>query len=237
MPTSPVILAIETATPRGSVALWSDGAVVAEIFLADGVQASITCMSAVEKILAGIVPTYVAVSSGPGSFTGLRVGMAAAKGFCMGWGVPLVSVPTLKALAASRLDEGMPVLCLLDARKGEVYAGLYTVGGAEPVPLMPERAVEPGLLCDLLPGDGQIALCGDGAVAYETLLRSRLGARARFPVAGDGFPKASSVARLAARSVAAGGFSGHAGAVPVYLRVPEAEQRRNEALEKASGAD
>ena len=125
-----MILAIESATPRGSVALVSGGAVRAEAFLASGPRASGSFISAVEGLFAasGALPgevSAIAVSAGPGAFTGLRVGMSAAKGFCYGWGVPLVPVPTLLALAHRFPGEGRIVCTVQDARRREVYAALF----------------------------------------------------------------------------------------------------------------
>lgn len=230
-----MILAVESATPHGSVALVREGAVLGEAVLPAGRQASETLTGAVDGLFRRTAAdpeavSHVAVSAGPGSFTGLRVGMAAAKGFCFGWGVPLVPVPTLHALA-SRMPAapGGAILPVLDAKKKEVYAALFRREGRRTVRLLPDMAVAPDALIDRILGElpgGGIVLCGDGVVPYGALFRERLGVRALFPPDGEGLPRASAVGLMAARLVAEGKAADPRGAVPAYIRLSEAELRR-----------
>ncbi len=225
-----MILAIESATPCGRVALVSGGRVLGETDFPRERQVSGAYLAVVDRLLeeveggAGAV-THVAVSAGPGSFTGLRVGMAAAKGFCFGWDVPIVPVPTLHALA-SRFPANEAAVCpVLDARKKEVYAGIFRWEGGECLRAAPDAAVSP----DVLPGwfpEGRVLFCGDGTVPYGELFRYRLGERALFPPPGEGLPRASAVGLLAERMVRRGETGEARTAVPVYLRLPEAEVRR-----------
>jgi tRNA threonylcarbamoyladenosine biosynthesis protein TsaB len=151
--------------------------------------------------------------------------MAAAKGFCFGWGVPLVAVPTLHALALRFPLEGKTICPVLDAKKKEVYAGLFRWKGGECVRLAPDMAVAPEALPGRLPA-GDVLFCGDGAAPFGPLFRERLGLRALFPAPGDEFPRASSVGRLAVLLARAGAATGcAASAVPVYIRASEAETR------------
>lgn len=225
-----MILAIESATPRGSVALASGGAVLAERFLPPGRQASETYLSAVEGLFAaaGAAPrdvACVAVSAGPGSFTGLRVGMSAAKGFCFGWGVPLALVPTLACLAARVPGEG-PTLCpVLDARKKEVYAALFRREGGRLGRLSPDMAISPEALLDRLPA-GDVLFCGDALPGYSAMFRDRLGNRATMVEGPDGLPAAGAVAAAGERAFLAGDVSDPRRAVPAYIRPSEAEFRR-----------
>jgi tRNA threonylcarbamoyladenosine biosynthesis protein TsaB len=224
-----VILAIETATPHGSVALVSGGAVVAEAVLPRGRQASETVLSAVHRLLretgsAGRV-NHVAVSSGPGSFTGLRVGLAAAKGFCFGWRIPIVPVPTLHALASRFPLEGTTVCPVLDARKKEVYAALFRWEGGACRRLSRDTAIPPDEIPGMLP-EGTVFFCGDGAEPYAPLLRARLGGKAEFPTAGEGLPAAGAVGLFAGGLVLAEFVGDAREAVPAYIRRPEAELRR-----------
>ena len=217
-----MILAIETATPHGSVALVSGSLVRAEAALAPGRQASGTVLSAVDELLrkTGSAPGdvgHVAVSAGPGSFTGLRVGMAAAKGFCFWWRIPIVPVPTLHALASRFRTVGMTVCPVLDARKKEVYAALFRWEGGACMRLSPDMAVAPAELPGMLP-DGPVLFCGDGAAPFSPLFRERLGDRAVFADGGEGLPSAAAVGLLAARLVLAGGAVDARHAVPAYVR-------------------
>jgi len=225
-----VILAIESATPRGSVALVEDGAVRHEVELPAGLQPSAGYLSAVDRLLAhaGIGPGrigHVAVSAGPGSFTGLRVGMAAAKGFCFGWEVPIVPVPTLHALATRFPREEATICPVLDARRREVYAGFYRWAGGVCLRMAPDAAIPPEALPDRLP-EGTVLFCGDGIHPVRSLIRDRIGPRALFPSPGEEFPRAAAVGLLAERMLAGGAAEDPRAVVPTYLRPSEAEVRR-----------
>ena len=222
-----MILALETATPLGSVALVSGGAVLADGFLSPGPRASGSYISAVEALLAAAGASAgdvsaVAVSAGPGAFTGLRVGMSAAKGFCFGWGVPLVPVPTLLALARLFPGEGRIVCPVQDARRGEVYAALFRWNAGEPARLSPDMAIAPALLPGLIP-DGDVLFCGDGVTPFGALFREALGGRAILVSGDEGLPRASSVGVVGERIFRCGGGEDPSAAVPFYLRSPGAE--------------
>jgi len=226
-----LILAIESATPRGSVALVSGGSVRAEGLLLPGPRASGSYLSATEALFAAAGAatgdvSAVAVSAGPGAFTGLRVGMSAAKGFCFGWGVPLVPVPTLLALAHRFPGEGRIVCPVLDARRGEVYAGLFRWDGGELARLSPDMAIAPGLLPGRIP-DGDVLLCGDGVPPFETLFREVLGDRAILVLGDEGLPRAAAVGIVGERIFRGGGAEDPRAAVPFYLRSSGAEPPRS----------
>lgn len=234
-----MILAIESATPRASVALVAGERVLGETVLPPEERVSATLISAIDRLLgvSGRGPdgvTHVAVSAGPGSFTGLRVGMAAAKGFCLGWRLPLVPVPTLHALA-TRSRAGEALVCpVLDARKKEVYAGIFRWEGVKCLRVAPDAAVPP----DALPGwfpEGNVLFCGDGTVPYGELLRARMGPRALFLPPGEGLPRASAVGLLAARTIREGGVPEARTVVPAYLRASEAERHRGKRGRAAPG--
>lgn len=217
-----MILAIETATPRGSVAVVSGGAVRAEVFLSTGTRASGSYIPAVEALFAsaGTVAgdvTAVAVSAGPGAFTGLRVGMSAAKGFCFGWGVPLLPVPTLLALAHRFPGEGRIVCPVQDARRGEVYAALFRWSGGELARLSPDMAIAPALLPGRIP-DGEVLFCGDGVTPFGALFREALGDRAVLVCGDEGLPRASAVGIVGERIFRDGGAEDPRTALPFYLR-------------------
>lgn len=225
------VLAIESATPRGSVALAEPGTVIAEEPLPPGRQPSETFLAATMGLLrrAGIGPgevTHVAVSAGPGSFTGLRVGMSAAKGFAFGWSVPLVAVPTLHALAIRFRIGGVTICPVLDAKKKEVYAGFYRWEDDVCVSVAPDAAIAPDRLTDILP-PGRILFCGEGIGPYGALFRERLGERALFPSPGEEFPSAGTVGLLAASLIAEGKTADVRFAIPRYIRRSEAEIRRD----------
>lgn len=225
-----MILALETATPHGSVALVSGNLVLAEAALPRGRQASATILSAVEGVLretgAGTGEIgHVAVSAGPGSFTGLRVGMAAAKGFCLGWRIPLVPVSTLHALASRFRKAGVTVCPVLDAKKKEVYAALFRWDGDACRRLSSDMAIAPSELPGKLPS-GPVLFCGDGIAPFAPLFRELLCDRAIFASGGEELPGAASVGLLAAQRILAGDLGDLRRSVPAYLRPSEAEVRR-----------
>lgn len=217
-----MILALETATPRGSVALVSGDAVRAEVLLPPGPRASGSYISAVEALFAAAGAatgdvSAVAVSAGPGAFTGLRVGMSAAKGFCFGWGVPLVPVPTLLALAHRFPGEGRIVCPVQDARRGEVYAALFRWKDGDLARLSPDMAIAPSLLPGRIP-DGDVLFCGDGVTPFGALFREALGDRAALVSGDGGLPRASAVGFVGERIFRDGGAGNPRTIVPFYLR-------------------
>ncbi len=225
-----MILAIESATPYGSVALVERGAVVRETVLPAGRQASETYLSAVMGLFppGGPTPrsvTCLAVSSGPGSFTGLRVGMAAAKGLCFGWGVPLVRVSTLAALASRFPGDGRTICPVLDARKKEVYAAFFRWEGGTLERRSPDLALPPDTLPERVP-EGEVLFCGDAVGAFGAMLRERLGNRAVLVGGPDGLPRAGAVGFLGEAAFRCGDAEDPREAIPRYLRPSEAELSR-----------
>ena len=223
-----MILAIETATPRCSVALVEGGVVRAETALPEAKQASETFLSAISALFESLGATpaalsCVAVSAGPGSFTGLRVGMAAAKGYCFGWNLPVTLVSTLEALA-HRFPGEERVLCpVLDARKKEVYAAFFRWEAGVLKRLSPDLAVAPGTLPGYLPEGERIVLFGDGLKSYEMTLRDCFGGRASFTGGPESLPSAGMVGILGERAFIAGSAVNPRTAVPAYIRSSEAE--------------
>jgi tRNA threonylcarbamoyladenosine biosynthesis protein TsaB len=162
----------------------------------------------------------VAVTIGPGSFTGLRIGLAAAKGLCMPSDKALVGVSTLAVLAARVPYARMPVCALLDARKGQVYAGLYDTSQGVPVVLTGPVAADPVVLLQERAGQDTI-YTGDGVDAYAELIDAAQGAH-RVPL-HCARPHASAVGSLAWGQLERGDLIDLATAEPDYLRAPDAK--------------
>jgi tRNA threonylcarbamoyladenosine biosynthesis protein TsaB len=236
------ILALETATREGSVALLEgDRGLERDADLrGEGVVAAVAALLRDAGCRAHDVDA-VAVSVGPGSFTGVRIGVAAAQGFCRAVGAPAVAVGTLDALAAAARGTewgvaGTRLLASVDARRGEVYAALYRVGGPEsraPLPDWGPEAVSCAALAERLaampPQEGETpgVLVGDGAALLRPL----------FPPGADwaapsrlARPSAAAVAWVGAERLAAGESVGAEALEPVYLRKADAEIRREERL-------
>lgn len=187
----------------------------------------------------------IAVSLGPGSFTGLRVALATAKGLSLGGGTLLVGVPTLQALAATALrgwggetePPGTVVAPCLDARKGEVYGATFTVRDPvwlDPVPRLErtsdDAAFAPGAFHDAIAAraaDGRrIVLLGDGCARYPREIAEPLAASARVLSLEARPPSGAAVARTGAGLLAGHGTDDRATLVPRYARASEAEIMR-----------
>lgn len=227
-----LVLAIDSATPVAGVALVAEDRLIKEIFLNYRQTHSQTLMVMVDEVLreAGIGLEDVdgiAVSTGPGSFTGLRIGLATAKGLALGSGKPLVGIPTLDALAYnSVMFEGF-ICPLLDARKDEVYTALYR-GNRKGVERISEyRACSPqAVVADLkYRGVDRLTMLGDGSCRYREFFTESLGSRIIWPPINLILPRASNIAILALKRLRSGQVDDVMSLVPTYVRLSEAENR------------
>lgn len=220
------LLTIQTATPAGSVALTQGNRLLGELFLDVRRPHGEWLLGAIDQLL-GTAGMTVAdldgfgVTLGPGSFTGLRVGLATVKGLALATGKQVAGVSTLRTLAMQAPHAALPVCALLDARKKEVYAGCYVWEEGLPHPAGPERVLPPEVLLGEL--TGEILFVGDGATVYRTLIARQLGPRAHFLPAAYDPPRAAHAALLAAEIFAAGEARPAAQVNPVYIRPSEAE--------------
>ncbi len=234
-----MILGIETSTRVCSVALVDSGQVAVEVTLNIGVHHAERLVPMVSDVLEQAGEALadlsgVAVASGPGSFTGLRIGMSTAKGLCAGADLPLVAVPTLMALAYQTASQSMPVCPMLDARRGQVYAGLYRRQGEQVVRLAPDAVTGVADLTRRLPNP--VLLVGEGTEAYRDEITACRGDAAQFAPGILGLPRAGSVALLGARRVAAGDVDDLSDAEPQYLRRSQTERVREEHLRSDHGS-
>ncbi len=216
------VLAIDTSTLAGGVALLDGAHLIAEYLLDVRVTHSERLLPAIDRMLGdagwpAATLEGLAVAVGPGSFTGLRIGLAAAKGLAFALDVPIAAIPTLDALAASLPFAGLPVCPVLDARKGEVYACRYRWDGAAMRREWEFLAIAPDALAQRL--TEPTILLGDAA----TLVRSP---QARLAPPHVRRPAAAAVAVLGAARLAAGEHVTARELAPIYLRPPEAELRR-----------
>lgn len=193
-------LTIDTATPASSVAVFQGDRLEGEIILNITRHHTETLMGSVEHLLKSLSLNlqdldFFTVVLGPGSFTGLRVGVATVKGLALATGRPVVGISALRMLAMQLPFCRLPVCALLDARKKEVYAGLYDCSGELPV-LLHEEVVRPPekILAEL---DAETVFIGSGAEAYRDRIEDILGAKARFVPAAMHCPRASHAAVLA----------------------------------------
>ena len=227
------LLAVETSTLTGATAVLAGDAVVAECRLNIAVTHSERLLAAVDHVLgaAGLALADVdalAVAVGPGSFTGLRIGLSTMKGLAFATGKPLVGVPTLDALAWNLPFAIHPVCPVLDAKKGEVYTALYRTGAGHLERLTEYEALAPEQLAERLARDvgGPVIFLGDGIGTYADVLRSALGGMARVAPPGNRLPSAVTVGELARAALERGHTADPAALVPIYVRRSEAELGR-----------
>ncbi len=221
------ILAFDTSTWTCAVALVRDGTVLAERTERTESSHAGVLPRLVGEVLdaAGERPQpgdAVALSIGPGSFTGLRISLSFAKGLAFAGGLKIVGVPTLDALALAALPWEGRLCAALDARKQEIYAALYERDAGRIVRLGPPRALAVERLARDL--SGPCVFVGDAVEAYGEAFRRLLGDHAVLLSSARHPPSAAAVARLAAADLARRPAGDDlVGLAPAYLRPPEAE--------------
>jgi tRNA threonylcarbamoyladenosine biosynthesis protein TsaB len=227
------VLAVESSTLTGAVALMDGERVVGESRLNIAVTHGERLLAAVDGLLRAAGWTLadvegLAVAIGPGSFTGLRIGVSTLKALAFATGRPLVGVPTLDGLAWSVPFAAHPVCPVLDARKGEVYTALYRTAGGRLERLGPDRAIDPARLAEELAGDRAepVIFVGDGVASHGEVFRRVLGPAACLAPPGLRLPSAVSVADLARGPLGRGEVADPAALVPIYVRPSEAELGR-----------
>ena len=225
------VLGIDTSTSCGSLGIIDDDAVVAEYALLRDETHSTRLVPAIQALLKEARLDLdeidgIAISLGPGSFTGLRVGLSAVKGLALAAERPVVGIPTLDALA-SNLPFTPYVICpLVDARKGEVYTALYKDGeGGRIEQLTPYQVLAPLDLLEKIPPQETIFL-GDGVEAYGELIEERLGAKALFAPPHLRFLRGSTVAEIGLQRFKKGENDNISSLVPIYVRPSDAEIKR-----------
>ena len=229
------ILAFETSAKAASAALTENGKLLAESYQNTGMTHSQTLMVMAQDLLkqCGMCARdvdAVAVANGPGSFTGVRIGVAAAKGFAWGREIPCVGVSTLEAMALA-LGAWQGYVCpVMDARRSQVYNALFHVSGGKLERIREDRAISLADLGEELKNlEEPIFLVGDGSnLCYNTLLETVTGLV--LPPEHRMHQRASGVALAAEALLAAGGTFSGAELVPNYLRLSQAERERLEKL-------
>jgi len=220
------ILGIETSTKTGSVAIATEDHIIAMYTLNIEVTHSERLMSTIDRVLSdtGIAMSDIdgfGVAIGPGSFTGLRIGLATVKGLAFATGKPVAAVPTLRALAWNLPFSAYPVCPMLDARKSEIYTAIFRSDAGTLVQLMPERAMALSLLAAEI--TGPTVFTGEAAKQHEGELLKLCGANALFAPLSAMVPSAAGIAELARAMIIQGAPSDIENLHPLYLRRPEAE--------------
>jgi tRNA threonylcarbamoyladenosine biosynthesis protein TsaB len=228
-------LAVDTTTPSGSAALLDNGRVMAEIGVEARVDHSVRLLAAVDHLLTacGLDIRQVegfSLAAGPGSFTGIRVGLSTVKAFAFASNKPVAAVSSLAALALKLPQPQVRLLCpMMDAKKNEVYAALFESDGpaGRLKEVVPQGAYKPDEFLSQLPGNRVIAFIGTGAGLYREKILTYVKTKARFS------PRslfiAAEVGLLGYGILSRGQGLGARDLRPLYFRRSQAEDRDSKA--------
>ena len=228
-----MILALETTAKAASCAVLQDGMPLATAWQATGLTHSRTLMPMVEDMLKNSELTLegidaIAVAAGPGSFTGLRIGIAAVKGLAWAADKPCIGVSTLEAMAWPLAHVTGTIVCAMDARRSQVYNALFLAAGEGLQRLTPDRAIGLDQLGEELKKvEKEKIVVGDGArLCYNTLTEQ--GITLKMAPEHLRMQSAWGVARAALELVRSGGLVSGEELAPVYCRLSQAERERLE---------
>ena len=234
-----LILAFETSAKAASVALTGDGKLLGESYQNTGLTHSQTLMVMAQDLLNQCGKTVedvtaLAVAEGPGSFTGVRIGVAAAKGFAWGREIPCCGVSTLEAMAESFAAYQGYVCPVMDARRNQVYNALFYVNQGVISRVAPDRAIALSELAGELKAlEGPIFLVGDGSELTYKTLGAEIPALVK-PAEHRIHQRAVGVALAAEKKIAAGEPGDASALIPNYLRLSQAERERMERMQNES---
>ena len=226
------ILMIDTSGPACGVAVMKDGSIVCELQLTSGKTHSQRVMPMVDQAL-NMCEMQVSdvdlfgVVVGPGSFTGVRIGVSSVKALAHAAGKPCIGVDALEALAANVSGFDGVVCPILDARAQQVYGAMFECG-MPPVRLMEDEAEKLSLFLDRVEATGKNALfLGDGVAPLKNAIIERLGEKAHFaPAQHLGLRAASACALAAEYAKDESNIKDCMTLLPLYLRAPQAERER-----------
>lgn len=225
----PKILAVDSSSLTGSVALCQGETLIAETLLNVRSTHSEKLLKQIDLLLVEAnwtltdLDLLVAVN-GPGSFTGLRIGVATIKGLAQVLDKPVVGISSLQMLAMNLPLCPVPICVFLDARKKEVYSQLFRWTEQGPVAVADARVLPPDRLLRQL--EGRVALVGDGVPVYRGLIDEILAERALLPCLPAHQPRAAQAAWLASAEYQNGQSVAAVDLLPVYIRPSDAELNR-----------
>jgi tRNA threonylcarbamoyladenosine biosynthesis protein TsaB len=224
-----IILAVDTTTPSGSVALLRDDGLLGEFNLESASTHSARLLTSIDLLLRanGLdiqgVDAY-AVAAGPGSFTGIRIGLSAAKSLAYASGKLVAPVSALEALASKVAAPPVRLACpVLDAKKGEIYAALFEVRSGRLEESIPQGAYKPDAFFAMLPAHRVTSFIGNGLTLYGDKLLTYVRDKARFPRRSPFI--AAEVGRLGHRLLLEGKGVPAGALEPVYFRKSQAEEK------------
>lgn len=228
-----LILAFETSAKAASVALMRDNTILAESYLNNGKTHSATMLPMAEQLLHDCDTKmadidYLAVANGPGSFTGIRIGVSAVKGLAWASDKPICPVSTLEAMAHQLRGVHGIICAVMDARRNQVYNALFRSDASGLTRLCEDRAIALSDLKSELQGfEDPIFLVGDGSKLTYNTLQSKI-STLHFPAPNLEFQHASGVCMAASDLIAKGYTYHHSQVSPNYIRLSQAERERLE---------
>lgn len=223
------ILAIDTSSLNATVAVLNDEKLLGEFIISNKNTHSQIIMPMLDDMLkfAGVDIGEIdvfATAIGPGSFTGLRIGIATAKALAQGGGKKVIGISSLHGLAENVYEECKIICPIIDARRGDVYNALYLNGEC----IEKERAININELLEELKGKTEhIVFVGDGALLHKDLIIENLFEKAQFASPSKIMAKASSIANLALKRAKNNDFDDIYNLEPIYLRQSQAEREYN----------
>lgn len=234
------LLALDSSGLVASVAVLEDDSLLAEYTVNYKKTHSQTLLPMLDTVAQMIELDLndldaIAIAAGPGSFTGLRIGSATAKGLGLALNKPLIAVPTVDALAYNLFDTDKLVCPIMDARRAQVYTGIYRFEDHKLIPLENQMAISVKELAEKLNTVGQeVIFLGDGVSVYRQLLDELLTVPHTYAPAHVNKQRAAAVGALGALYYKEGKFVNAAAHQPEYLRKSQAEREREEAEKKAA---
>ena len=233
-----LILAFETSAKSCSAAIHDGTKLLAESYQNSGLTHSQTLMVMAEDLLTvcgktAADVTHLAVAAGPGSFTGVRIGVSAAKGFAWGAELPVYGVSTLESMALGLGVWSGHICCCMDARRNQVYNAIFLAENGKLTRISDDRAIAlADLKSELAHIDGPIYLVGDGAALAHKALAPEL-EELILPPEHRQHQRASGVALAALQAMERGESADGAALQPNYLRLSQAERERMEKMQSA----
>ncbi len=236
------ILAIDSSGLSASAAVLSDNMIKAEYSVCNKLTHSETLMPMIDEVIKASGSSlgdmdYIAVACGPGSFTGLRIGSATAKGLAEAVGKRVIAVPTIDALAVNMHGFSGNIVPLIDARRNEAYTGIYRFEGDKLIVIREQCAVPlTDIIKDVNERSKRTVFLGDGAISFREQIDEICTVEHEYALPGQMLQKASSVAWLAAAYAKEGIDQDPGDHAPVYLRVSQAEREGARAKTEAEKA-
>ncbi len=222
------VLAIETSTYSGSIAVSEDDEILGEFYFNMGPSHSEKLVPSIDWLLNGLhihksELDGIAVSLGPGSFTALRVGISTAKGIALSLRIPVTGASSLELMAMNLPFAGHSVCSVMDAKKGELFAALFRSGDGEFERVTEDMTVTPAKLNEII--KEKTIFIGEGALLYRDFLEDNQVSLENVVLCPRylNYPRASSLAQLGVRNLGAGNVDDVVTLAPIYLRKSDAE--------------